>query len=431
MVIVRPSRRRKAGGFGAQRVRGWQLWSLNAHGVAYILIAELAAVGLVLTALATERSHWSDWGRVALLVGLSATYAEFTDRVERLRRFLGSDKVFADRESVWSFAAVLVLPIGYAGLVVITLYGLTLVRSIRHKSARAHRLIFTAATATLAAVIAGLLLHVVGTQLANGAGAAVATVLALLAYTGTSFALMAGGVYLATRPPKLRQLVPGRDDAISEGTALILGAITAVLVWNTPWLTPASLILLGVLHRASLVQQLQVAARTDSKTGLLHAGAWQDLARDELARSARDHSPATVLLLDLDLFKKINDTYGHIVGDHALQAVADCLRRELRSYDAVGRYGGEEFVALLAGVDSDEANDIAERIHTRIRALELDSGARVTASIGLAHYPHHAFDVTDLLQQADTALFAAKAAGRNCTRTAALKSSAPTADNRH
>ena len=105
-----------------------------------------------------------------------------------------------------------------------------------------------------------------------------------------------------------------------------------------------------VLHRAVLVHQLAEAARTDLKTGLLNAAAWHTQAERALSRNRRDDSPRGVLVLDLDHFKRVNDTYGHLAGDNVLVAVADALRGEVRDRDLVGRFGGEEFVVLLAAL---------------------------------------------------------------------------------
>ena len=98
-----------------------------------------------------------------------------------------------------------------------------------------------------------------------------------------------------------------------------------------------------------LVRQLEEDASTDGKTGLLNAAAWQDKAGRAVLRSERGDRPATVLVLDLDHFKLVNDRFGHLVGDQVLAAVAASVRDEVRDEDIVGRFGGEEFVVLLQG----------------------------------------------------------------------------------
>jgi diguanylate cyclase (GGDEF)-like protein len=135
-------------------------------------------------------------------------------------------------------------------------------------------------------------------------------------------------------------------------------------------------------------------------------------------------------VMDLDHFKDVNDHHGHVAGDLVLGAVAIGLQDEVRDHDLVGRFGGEEFVVLLAGVDSadgDEVLAIAERIRLRVAALRVEiptpdgplTVAGLTASIGAAVHPGHGDDVGTLMQAADAALYAAKRAGRNTVRLAA------------
>jgi diguanylate cyclase (GGDEF)-like protein len=191
------------------------------------------------------------------------------------------------------------------------------------------------------------------------------------------------------------------------------------MVRDLAWLTPAVLILMLLLQRSSLVSQLQVAATTDTKTGLLNATAWQELAQRQLLRARRDESPCAVMLLDLDHFKRVNDTLGHLSGDRALKAVAEALKRELRGYDAVARFGGEEFVVFLNDVSLADARQVAQRTIERVRGVVIAGQdpngpeCRLTASIGLSAYPLHGTDLTDLLEAADVALYGAKRDGRD------------------
>jgi diguanylate cyclase (GGDEF)-like protein len=125
-----------------------------------------------------------------------------------------------------------------------------------------------------------------------------------------------------------------------------------------------------------------------------------------------------LLLIDLDHFKAVNDNFGHLVGDAALQAVGLRLKRELRQYDVVGRFGGEEFVALLPGVDTTDAAAAAERIRAAIASISLAemgtaTDSTLTASLGVAMYPLHGDDLGEVLRAADTALYLAKSAGRD------------------
>jgi len=126
--------------------------------------------------------------------------------------------------------------------------------------------------------------------------------------------------------------------------------------------------------------------------------------------------PAAVLILDMDHFKNLNDQHGHLAGDIALRAVADCLHRQVRSYDTLGRHGGEEFVALLDNATRAESLHLADRVLDDIRGLAFDNDMRLTASIGLAAYPVDSTDLDHLFRLADIALYEAKSNGRDHAR---------------
>jgi diguanylate cyclase (GGDEF)-like protein len=158
----------------------------------------------------------------------------------------------------------------------------------------------------------------------------------------------------------------------------------------------------------------EARAATDSLTGLPNRRAVQDALKRMIAQSGRTLSPMAVLLLDLDHFKQINDTYGHDRGDAVLAAVGDVLAGALRTSDFVGRNGGEEFIALLPDTGADGALEAAEKLRAAIARLALPGIDRaITASVGAAIYPHTAADPESLLRLADRALYAAKASGRN------------------
>ena len=181
-----------------------------------------------------------------------------------------------------------------------------------------------------------------------------------------------------------------------------------------------------VLHRAILVHRLERRAQTDAKTGLLNASAWTARAGRALRAAEDEATAAGLLILDLDHFKAVNDTYGHLAGDDVLGAVADALHDEVREQDLVGRFGGEEFVVLLPRLgegDEQELRRIAERIRRRVRSLEVPAGGRrvsgVTTSIGAAVHPTDGSSLNALVATADAALYLAKQAGRDSVRTGA------------
>jgi diguanylate cyclase (GGDEF)-like protein len=171
-------------------------------------------------------------------------------------------------------------------------------------------------------------------------------------------------------------------------------------------------------------EQLSMMAMTDPLTGLPNRRAFTDALVRDLARTERQGGACTLVLVDADHFKKVNDTYGHQGGDTVLRALADVLRESTRTSDVAARVGGEEFALILPSTDSDNALVVAERVRMRfaVRKIILDDGRVVKATVSLgmatARSPGcRGFDKA-LYEAADRALYAAKANGRNCVQTA-------------
>ena len=171
-------------------------------------------------------------------------------------------------------------------------------------------------------------------------------------------------------------------------------------------------------QRIRLEAELRRLADTDHLTGALTRRRFMEIGERETLRSQRGRIPACVLMLDLDRFKMINDGFGHEAGDAALVAFVGICRGHLRSLDAIGRMGGEEFAILLADTDRAEGLALAERLRQSVAAVPVSTGPgplSITVSVGLAALrPEDA--LADLLRRADAALYAAKAAGRNLVR---------------
>jgi diguanylate cyclase (GGDEF)-like protein len=171
-------------------------------------------------------------------------------------------------------------------------------------------------------------------------------------------------------------------------------------------------------------------AATDALTGLPNNRAVQDTLKRLGAHALRAGTPLGALLLDLDHFKQINDTYGHGRGDEVLAAVAEAMRGAVRDSDFVGRYGGEEFLILLPDTDRDGAQEAAEKLRLAVSSVSLPTVDReITASIGVAVLPQDGSDTDTLVRNADRALYAAKSRGRNRVElTTALSLDAALAD---
>jgi diguanylate cyclase (GGDEF)-like protein len=159
-------------------------------------------------------------------------------------------------------------------------------------------------------------------------------------------------------------------------------------------------------------EELERLSTSDSLTGLYNRRYLTQRLSEELVRSHRHKGSFCVLMADVDEFKKYNDAFGHPAGDEVLKKVAAILLNSTRGEDCTARYGGEEFAVLLAGTAGDVANEVAERIRTRVEAHEFE-GRRITLSIGIAEFPVDGDSVDEVIANADEALYAAKRAGRN------------------
>jgi diguanylate cyclase (GGDEF)-like protein/putative nucleotidyltransferase with HDIG domain len=208
-------------------------------------------------------------------------------------------------------------------------------------------------------------------------------------------------------------------EAVSiEMTLAILGvSLAAFWHWN-PWLIFAALMPLVVVHRSLSVPQLQAEARVDPKTGLWNARYFASTLATEIARAARFERPLSLVMVDLDLLRDINNSYGHLAGDAVLEGIADVFRSELRHYDVPARFGGEEFAIVLPETPPEQALEIAERIRRAVaqRAFAVETAAepiRATVSVGVAAFPEDGADVNELIHQADLAVYRGKLQGRN------------------
>lgn len=177
-----------------------------------------------------------------------------------------------------------------------------------------------------------------------------------------------------------------------------------------------------VTERVELYQETQRLAIQDPLTGCFNRRHFMMLARKEMQRVARYKRPVSLIMLDIDHFKKFNDSYGHPAGDVLLCALVDHCQKTLRNVDILARYGGEEFIIMMPETDADAAFSMGERLREEIERLEVSmpQGNRsVTVSMGVASYDRSGkqpLDLDVLIKQADQALYTAKNSGRNCVR---------------
>ncbi|MEO7124685.1 MAG: GGDEF domain-containing protein [Nakamurella sp.] len=227
------------------------------------------------------------------------------------------------------------------------------------------------------------------------------------------------------------------------------GLLTAVTMVTSPLAGLAALAPLLLASFALHWPELERRALIDPKTGLPNARHWEDRSRDLISAAAMHENPVAVLMLDIDHFKKVNDSHGHIIGDEVLESLAATLRSQVNPGDMIGRFGGEEFVVTLFNLPHDSAVDAAERIRRAVSIqghrfghlttsrvgiredmpLILKNDAdpttgtfTITCTIGIATSATHGYRLDDLLGDADRALGAGKAAGRNQVSVAAAYS---------
>ena len=221
-----------------------------------------------------------------------------------------------------------------------------------------------------------------------------------------------------------------RSAAVGEGGALDLRSGAAAPIRTQAgdgalmigfrddrWIEPEDLDLLAAFaelgslasRNAANLAAAQRAAALDSLTGCLNHGAFQDRLREEIHRAQREGRSLGLILVDLDDFKLVNDNFGHLVGDALLNAVADALRRSVRTYDQVARYGGDEFAVLLPNTDAQTSRGVLDRARSAIARIDLPVDAVVSASAGLALW-QPGMDADTLIAEADAAMFDSKRA---------------------
>lgn len=414
----------------------WALWK-QPRPVVVLVVITIAVAAAVTSATAFLMPVGSaDVVRFVALAVCSWVSIELTRHIERRREHWSNPMSgYIDTKSVWSFAAVIVLPPVLASAMVVLTYVVAWFR-IRPlaRPAVPYRWVYSSATVLCGtqAAVAVLTLGMNdypgapgGPTLAGLADLGVIVVAGALRWT-INLGLIMVAIVLTNPSAQNRDLFASFGEQVLEAGALGLGLVTAAIVVNNPFVMPGVVIAMIALHRGLLVNHYQQASRVDAKTGLATAGWWHDFAEQALVRARDRGLTLGILIVDLDRFKNVNDTFGHPHGDRILKAVAQELIAEIRDQDACGRWGGEEFVVVLPEVRSERnLYNVAERVRRRIEAVVVerpagappDADIRVTASVGAAMFPAEGVNSLDeLLLAADTALYAAKNNGRNAVR---------------
>jgi diguanylate cyclase (GGDEF)-like protein len=396
-------------------LRGWPVWQLPRWLAACVTAVIAAYAAAAAGALASAPVRPGDLRLCAVFVGYGAASVELT------RRAGEREGLTRDVYIIWDLAAAVLLPPLYALVIPLPRAVLTewrIRRTLLHRraySTAAHGLSYAAASVVFRSAVPALC--------AGGDSGGHAPAWITLA-AGCGLVSMAVQACLILPPVKataapgtrLRSLVLGREAACNQVTELCLAVLTAFATAHSALALVVALPLAIVLQRSLRHASLAAAARTDAKTGLLNAGAWQREAAVEVTRAAVQ-SPLAVAIADIDHFKAVNDTYGHLAGDAVLAAVSAAMRDLLRDCDLCGRFGGEEFALLLPRTTAAQALEITERIRQGISQLAVPrdgtEAIRVTISIGVAVPSQARRTLDDLLAAADHALYQAKRSGRD------------------
>jgi diguanylate cyclase (GGDEF)-like protein len=401
----------------AAAVRAWPIWKEPNWLVGLVILVVAADLAVLGASAAVVRFSAYDLVLFGLLLGGVAVTVELT------RSAGEKGGLIKDIYGAWNLPAGLLLPPVY--VLVISIVQYTLIQ-LRIRRGLIYRRAYSAATSGLSFVIAGVVLRampgltffghktptlhdlfwVLAVMVAAVTGVIVIKIFMIAAVKGSDPAV------------SIREMFFTRENMYNDFAEQCIGVMVTFGAAANVFLAPIALPVVALLQRSLRHAQLLTASRTDAKTGLLNARTWESEAEAEVARAVRARMALAVAVLDIDWFKRVNDTYGHLFGDEVLKDIARCLPGVLREYDSAGRFGGEEFVLLLPHTRAVDAFRIADRVRDHISGLSLHTSAgqsvQVTVSVGVAALDAGSCrELTDLLAAADAALYRAKRDGRN------------------
>jgi diguanylate cyclase (GGDEF)-like protein len=407
----------------ALSVRAWPFWKLPRSLIAFVVAVILADAVVLAVSATTTPVGVHDLGVFGLLLACNAATVELT------RRTSEPEGHVKDVHAVWELPVVILLPLPYALLMPAIRLALT---QWRIRRTAVYRRVFSSAAIGLSYACASLAFRGTGRllpgldPLALASGSRVTAWLALVALCAV--VQLAVNQYLifavirATNPEtRVREFIFSAQTLRTDLTETSMAVLATLAIAISPATVVVALPLATLLQRSAVHSQLIKDARNDSKTGLLNAATWERGATAEITRAVRTGTQLAVALLDVDRFKVINDTYGHLTGDEVLKEIAHTLKSMLREYDLAGRFGGEEFALLLPQTRAVDAFRIAERVRSAIAGLPIiapgaTGGERVhvTVSIGVAALDAGSKrEYAELMAAADAALYRAKGCGRD------------------
>jgi diguanylate cyclase (GGDEF)-like protein len=316
--------------------------------------------------------------------------------------------------SVWAMCCALTVSPRWLLVVVPFTYTIAYWRGMRLPP---WKWIASASAIGICAVTSGVIFHATGGNLDDGTRvqALVAIVAALAGFVIAEAGLL--GVFALVGDDEDEQQLRDRLRSVgfytTEVSLLCVGAVSIVLYRSAPWFVFLMLPIYVISQQAAIVMPLRAEAQTDDKTGLLRYETWRLRAAVECGRYSAQHVSWVILFIDIDHFKKFNDTYGHASGDVAISWVGETITRIIRSTDMACRFGGEEFL-ILAALSPEEAEQMAARLQQH---LDGGPGHSFTVSVGIAaHTPgsrQSNVNLSEAMQAADQALYRAKETGRD------------------
>ena len=401
-------------------IGSWPLWSLPRVLLAFVLTIialSVAAVGVAASFAPFTEHNLALFG---LLLGCTALAVEMTRKTGEQGGHI------RDVQGVWELPVAILLPPLYAVLIPMARFALV---QMRVRRAPLYRRVFSGASVGLSYGAASVTFHGLHGLVPQASGGmfAYATAWTLLVLVSALLQWVLNKAMIMTAikgsdpAASIRSQVFSREPLYNDFAEVSIAVLVTYGVASNPILALAALPVVTLLQRSLRHVELLTESRNDSKTGLLNARTWEHEAASEVIRAVRTKSPLAIAIMDLDKFKSINDTYGHLVGDQVLKEIANTLNGMLRDYDLAGRFGGEEFSLLLPQTRAVDAFRIAERVRANIAGLSIiapgSTGAErvhVTVSIGVAALDSGSRrELSELLSAADAALYRAKAGGRD------------------
>jgi diguanylate cyclase (GGDEF)-like protein len=414
------------------RLGSWQCPLCHEPFPLIAYVTGVLACYLACTGVAVARTPVTS-GDITLFAALMVCGALCVEATRRLGQPTG---VWRDLLSAWWLPVALLLPPLYALVAPAVLGLLSYVRVHLHSGVRSgavYRRVFSSVALGLAGAFASVLFRLFTPVAAEGPasvllaypgpnawllhpGRAGVAAACAIAFAVLNTGLVAVAAWLAAPDARLGDMLWDGERMLLDLTETCVGILVTIACGVSALLIAVALPPVILLQRSLLHAQLKAQARTDAKTGVLNSGAWQGEADLAVDRARRRSESLAVLLADVDHFKRVNDTHGHLTGDEMLRTLAAEMRQQVRESDLVGRFGGEEFSILLIGTTAEEACRVAERIRQGaavVKVLTGDASVGVTLSVGVAVLGSHGGDLGELLNAADKALYRAKRTGRD------------------